>query len=128
MAAATFEEMVLQERQRLNSQITDIEIRQRALQEEMALVKRELAALDAYEAAKSGKPRRATSGRSSRVSRRDGILAMIKQHANGISRGDLLEAMALKGNKSGEQAISNALNNMKKAGAIVSKDGKYAVA
>ena len=126
--AATFEEMVLQERHRLDSQITDIEIRQRALQEEMALVKRELAAVDAYEAAKSGKPRHATTSRSPRVSRRDGILAMIKQHANGISRGDLIEAMGLKGNKSSEQSVSNALNNMKKAGAIVSRDGKYAVA
>ena len=125
--AATFEEMVLQERHRLDSQITDIQIRQHALQEEMALVKRELAALDAYEAAKSGKPRRTTGSRSPRVSRRDGILAMIKQHANGISRGDLIEAMGLKGNKSSEQSVSNALNNMKKAGAIVSKDGKYAV-
>ena len=128
MAAATFEEMVLQERQRLDSQITDIEIRQRALQEEMALVKRELAALDAYEAAKSGKPRRAANNRSPRVSRRDAILAAIKQHANGISRGDLLEVMGLKGNKSGEQSVSNALNNLKKAGTIVSRDGKYAVA
>lgn len=53
---------------------------------------------------------------------------MIKQHANGISRGDLIEAMGLKGNKSGEQSVSNALNNMKKAGEIVSTDGKYAVA
>ena len=128
MAVATFEEMVSQERQRLDSQITDIEIRQRALQEEMTLVKRELAALDAYEAAKSGKPRRATNSRSPRVSRRDAILAAIKQHANGISRGDLLEAIGLKGDKSGEQSVSNALNNLKKAGRIVSSDGKYAVA
>jgi hypothetical protein len=126
--AATFEEMVLQERQRLESQITDIEIRQRELQEELALVKRELAALDAYEAAKSGKPRRSASSRSSRVRRRDAILAAVKQHANGISRGDLLEAMGLRGNKSGEQSVSNALNNLKKAGSIVSSDGKYAVA
>ena len=35
--------------------------------------------------------------------------------------------MGLKGNKSSEQSVSNALNNMRKAGAIVSTDGKYAV-
>lgn len=128
MAVATFEEMVSQERQRLDSQITDIEIRQRALQEELALVKRELAALDAYEAAKRGTPRRAAGSRAPRVSRRDAILAAIKQHANGISRGDLLEAMGLRGNKAGEQSVSNALNNLKKAGTVISSDGKYAVA
>jgi hypothetical protein len=62
------------------------------------------------------------------IARRDGIFAMIKQHAKGISRGDLLEAMGLKGNKSSEQSVSNALNNLKKAGRIVSTDGKYAAA
>ena len=125
--ATTFEEMVLQERNRLTAQITDIEIRQRALQEEMALVKRELAALDAYEAAKTGKPRRGPSSRAPRGTHRESILSTIKQHANGISRGDLLAAMGLKGNKSGEQSVSNALNNMKKTGTIVSRDGKYAI-
>ena len=123
--ATTFEEMVSQERDRLNAQITDIEIRQRALQEEMALVKRELSALDAYETAKTGKTK---STRSPRASRQDGILEILHGRADGLSRGSILERLGLKGNKSGEQSVSNALNNMKKAGKLVLKDGKYVAA
>jgi len=123
--APTFDEMVLQERNRLNAQITDIEIRQRALQEEMALVKRELSALDAYETAKSGKTK-STKGR--RASRQDGILQLLQGNAGGMTRGGILEGLGLKGNKSSEQSISNALNNMKKAGKIAVRDGKYVAA
>ena len=125
MMATTFEEMVLQERNRLVAQITDIEIRQRALQEEMALVKRELSALDAYETAKAGKKKNST-GR--RTSRQDGILQLLQGNAGGMTRGGILEGLGLKGNKSGEQSISNALNNMKKAGTIAVRDGKYVAA
>ena len=123
--ATTFEEMVLQERNRLTAQITDIEIRQRALQEEMALVKRELSALDAYETAKAGKTK---STRGRRASRQDGILQLLRGNADGMTRGGILEGLGLKGNKSGEQSISNALNNMKKAGTIAVRDGKYVAA
>ena len=123
--ATTFEAMVSQERDRLNAQITDIQIRQRALQEEMALVKRELSALDAYETAKAGKTK-STKGR--RASRQDGILQLLSGKADGMTRGGILEGLGLKGNKSGEQSISNALNNMKKAGKIAVRGGKYVAA
>lgn len=42
-----------------------------------------------------------------------------------ISRQDLMEAMGAKGNKSGEQSISNAIAALKRAGRITADDGIY---
>lgn len=63
--------------------------------------------------------------RPRRGSRRDVIVAALDAAPDGLSRGDILDAMKVKGDKAAEQAVSNALTAMKKAGRIKSKDGKY---
>ena len=49
----------------------------------------------------------------------------LKNHPEGLARADILTLLTLKGDKSAEKSVSNALTNMKKAKKIKSKDGKY---
>lgn len=122
--ATDFAVVIEKERERLGRLREDALARRATIDTEIAEIDKELAAIVAYERAKSGK---AASGKGTgrRGSRQDGILALLKEKKDGLTRGSILDALGLKGNKSGEQSISNALNNMKKAGKIDSKDGRY---
>jgi hypothetical protein len=114
-------------------------LRKEQVESEVADLTTELRAVDAYHAAKgdgslskaSGRSRklpakaRKSSGRQSGM--REQVLSKIKEAADGIARGELLIAMEMKGNKSGELAVSNALAALKKAGKAIARDGKYLV-
>ncbi len=56
---------------------------------------------------------------------RDEVLVKVKAHPDGIARAPLLDEMGVKGDKSGEQSVSNALSALKKAGNITADDGMY---
>ena len=102
--------------------------RRAKIDDEIADIDRQLKAADAYDAALKGPVKRKTTG-SRRGSRQDGILALLQGKADGLTRGEILDGMGLKGDKTAEQSISNALNNMKKAGKLTQLDGgKYIVA
>jgi hypothetical protein len=45
-----------------------------------------------------------------------------------MTRGDILQAMGLKGNKGGERSVSNALTALKQAKRVTAKDRKYLAA
>jgi hypothetical protein len=47
------------------------------------------------------------------------------RNPDGLTRGEILEKMGLKGDKSGEMSISNALTALTKANQIFRRDGKY---
>jgi hypothetical protein len=47
---------------------------------------------------------------------------------HGLSRGEILDKLGLKGNKQGEMSVSNALKALTKTNQVVRKDGKYVVA
>ena len=85
----------------------------------------------AYEAAKSGKaavPARQARGRATatrRGSKRDSLLALIRESAAGLTRGEIIERMGLKGNKSGEMSVSNALTALTKGNQVSRQGGKY---
>jgi Fe2+ or Zn2+ uptake regulation protein len=57
-------------------------------------------------------------------SRREALLELIRQ-SDGLSRGELLERMGLKGDKSGEMSVSNALTTLTKSDQVHREDGKY---
>ena len=59
---------------------------------------------------------------------RDEVLAKVKAHPKGVARAPLLEEMGVKGDRRGEQSVSNALAALKKAGTITAKNGVYKVA
>ncbi len=127
--AQTFETFIDQERERLSKERDTITAHQQALAEQLAMIDRELSAINAYEAAKQGKgpsptrQRRAPQGR--RGSKRNALLGIIKSNPGGLTRGEILEKMGLKGDKSGAMSVSNALTALSKANKFVRRDGKY---
>ena len=52
------------------------------------------------------------------------MLRIIKQ-SHGVTRGEILEKMGLKGNKSGEMSVSNALTALTKNKQVARRDRKY---
>lgn len=134
MAEETFEMFVQRERARLNGERDAIFTQQQELENKLADLNRELAAIDAYEAAKSGKasPGRQGSGRRGRPrgrrgSKREALLKIIRE-GHGLTRGQILEKMGLKGDKSGEMSVSNALTALAKAKQVARRDRMYVIA
>jgi hypothetical protein len=130
--AETMQEFIARERERLHSEREAIFTQQQELEAKLVGINRELAAIDAYEAAKTGKQtpaktttRRASTGRKG--SKREELLGVIRA-GNGLTRGEILEKMGLKGNKSGEMSVSNALTALTKGNQVLRRDGKYVVA
>src|SRR3954451_7677834 len=123
-----FSEFISRERDRLRAEREQVFNQQKELQRKLDAVNREFGAMEAYETAKTGKnARQAPTGRQSRArhgSRREALLEMIRQ-SNGLSRGEILERMGLKGDKSGEMSVSNALTALAKSNQIRREGGKY---
>jgi len=127
--AENFATMVDKERERLRKALEDVRTKHEELQAQRATIETELEALEAYEAARTGKTRKSKTGnRAPRGARQQAVLELITKYKKGITRGDILQAMGLKGNKSGEQSVSNALSALKKANKVTAKDGKYVAA
>jgi hypothetical protein len=133
MTDETFATFIARDRERLNKDREEIFNQQHELELKLDAVNREFAAIDAYEAAKSGKPlvpvkqvraSRAPS-RGRRGGKRDALMHTIRQNPDGLTRGEILEKMGLKGDKSGEMSISNALTALTKANQVSRRDGKY---
>lgn len=60
--------------------------------------------------------------------RSDVLKAARAAGADGATRAELLEALSVKGDPSGEKAVSNALSALKKSGALLHKGNKYIAA
>ena len=129
----TFQDFIARDRQRLQAEREAIFNQQHELEQKLAAINNEMRAIDAYEAAKSGKamPARQTGGRRAprarSGSKREQLLQVIKG-GNGLTRGEILEKMGLKGNKSGEMSVSNALTALTKANQVARRDGRYVAA
>lgn len=134
MADETFEMFVARERARLHGEREAIFSQQQELERQLADVNRQLSAIDAYEAARTGKATttrqpgtRRGPQRARRGSKREELLKVISD-GNGLTRGQILEKMGLKGDKSGEMSVSNALTALTKSQQITRRDGKYVTA
>src|SRR5712691_10585583 len=133
MAEETFADFIARERERLHAEREQTFNQQHELERRLAEINRELGAIDAYEAAKTGKaPATARQTRGPRVrpqarrgSRRDALMQVIRGNPSGIRRGEILERMGLKGDKSGEMSVSNALTALTKANQVTRRDGRY---
>ena len=124
-----FTTMIDKDRERLRQALDDLRAKQAELQAQRAVIETELDALDTYEAARSGKTRKSrTASRAPRGSRQQSILAVIAKSKKGMSRGEILQAMGLKGDQAGERSVSNALTALKKTKRVASQDRKYLVA
>jgi len=127
----TFQDFIARDRERLHAEREAIFNQQHELEGKLAAINNEMRAIDAYEAAKSGKaaPARQTGARRApqarRGSRRESVLRVIAENPAGLTRGELLEKMGLKGNKAGEMSVSNALTALTKGNQVARKEGKY---
>ena len=142
-----FADVMQRERERLNRDRDEILNRQRELENKLAEIDREFAAIDAYETTKTGKSATTTRqprgrGRSPAMikeasvaetgtppqpgSRRAALLQVIER-ADGLSRGEIFERMGLKGNKSAEKSVSNALTALTKSNQVSRREGKYVI-
>src|ERR1041384_6011316 len=126
-----FSEFISRERDRLRAEREQIFNQQEELQRKLDAINREFAAIGAYETAKTGKAARQAPGgrqpRARRGSRREALLELIRQ-SDRISRGELLERMGLKRDKSGEMSVSNALTALTKNNQVHREGGKYRAA
>jgi hypothetical protein len=126
-----FADVMRDERQRLHQEREAVFNQQKELENKLTAINRELAAIDAYEAAKTGKQaaavRQARGGRprARRGSKREQLLELIRQHPDGLARKDILEKMGLKGDKSGEMSVSNALTALTKTNQVARHEGRY---
>jgi hypothetical protein len=136
MAEQTFADFVTRDRDRLRAEREQIVNQQQALEGKLAEINRELAAIDAYEAAKTGKapaPARQPRGararpQARRGSKREALMQVIKDNPSGLTRGEILERMGLKGDKSGEMSVSNALTALTKTNHVTRREGRYIAA
>src|SRR5690242_6707955 len=129
--AERFKAIIRKEREQLTRERQGLEAR-------LAEIDQELQAIDAYENAKAnrpGKSRRATPSRQQsrarpvrtakgRSSKREALLQVIRDNP-GLRRREILSRMGVKGNKSGETAISNALTALTKTHQLSRIEGKY---
>lgn len=139
MSDGDFSGYIARERARLNGEREAVFNQQQELENKLASLNKELLAIDAYEAAKSGKamsqakgmrgrPARGGPRQTRKGSKREGLINILQQNRGGLSRGEILTKMGLKGDKSGEMSVSNALTALTKSGAVRRHDGKYHIA
>jgi hypothetical protein len=128
---------IKQERTRLKKARDKAARKKAEIDGELEAIERELAAIAAYEQARGGKParaakraagKRATAPRARRGEKRRAVVDLIKQHPGGLSRGEILNLMGVKGDKSGEQSVSNALSALTKQNLLGRHEGKYVAA
>ena len=119
---AETEAFIAKQRDALLNERQEMVNRQRALQAQLDELDGMLAKFDVFEgkAAQQAPTRRNRSGQ--RGSRREELLRIINQ-SHGLSRGEILDKMGLKGNKAGEMSVSNALTALTK-GNQVRRDGR----
>jgi hypothetical protein len=147
MEDVRFGEVMRREQERLTREREEIFDQQKELEDKLNEISRELAAIDAYEAAKTGKaatPTRQRRGpgksgvansqssaepqvRPQSGSRREALLKVIGENPNGLRLGEIFEHMGLKGNKSAEKSISNALTALTKNNQVARRGGKYVI-
>jgi uncharacterized protein len=130
----TFAEFMEQERARIHQERDSLLADKSAIEQRLTQLSRDMQAIDAYAAAKAGKvttprSRRAAGTNGARPgSRRKAIAEVLNAYPQGLGRGELLELLGVKGNKSGEMAVSNALTALIKNNTLARHDGKYVLA
>jgi hypothetical protein len=116
-------EALLQQRETILSQ-------QQELQRQLDEVNEMLGKFDAFEgkaAPLRQQPGTRHSSGTRRGSKREELLKVIRER-NGLTCGAILDKMSLKGDKSEEMSVSNALTALTKSQQITRREGKYGVA
>jgi hypothetical protein len=127
---AETEAFIARQREALLNQRQELLNRQGAIQEQLDQLDEMLTKFDGFEGkyAKRGGARKASTrhGRTGgrRASKREELLQVIRE-GHGLTRGEILERMGLKGNKAGEMSVSNALTALTKNNQVRRDGRKY---
>ena len=123
---AETEAFIAKQRESLLTQRQEIVNQQQALQTQLDELDEMLTKFDVFEGkqVRKGSTRRSSGGRSSR---REDLLKVIAA-GKGLTRGEILEKMGLKCNKTGEMSVSNALTALIKSKHVSRRDRKYVAA
>ena len=127
---AETEAFIARQREALLNQRQELLNQQQALQEQLDKVDETLTKFDVFEGkyAKRRGTRKAIARRASsggrRGSRREELLHVIR-YGHGLTRGEILERMGLKGDKAGEMSVSNALTALTKSSQVRRDGRKY---
>jgi DNA-binding transcriptional ArsR family regulator len=120
----TFEQFAKRERERLRTERDDLAKQQRDLEKRIDQIDNEIAAIEAYEAARAGKHVSIETG-TRRSSKRQDILDVLAKHPQGLTRSGIIEALDAPDDKKTQQSVSNALSNLKRAGKVRLDGGNY---
>jgi hypothetical protein len=123
---AETEAFIARQREALLNQRQELLIQQRAVQEQLDQLDEMLTKFDVFEGkyANRGGSAARRSSRSRREGRREELLEVIRE-GNGLTRGEILERLGLKGNKAGEMSVSNALTALTKSNQLRRDGRKY---
>ena len=129
---AETEAFVARQREALLNQRQELLAQQSAIQQQIDQLDQMLTKFDVFEGkyARRGRARKAGTKRASsgrRGSRREELLRVIKA-GHGLTRGEILAKMGLKGNKAGEMSVSNALTALTKSTQVRRDGRKYLAA
>jgi hypothetical protein len=125
--ATDFATFIGQERERIKEAIKAAKHKRQEAENEISQLEAQAAAVTAYDAALKGKklspaPR---APRGPKGEKRTGLLALIAERPDGMTRAELLTAMNAHGDKAAEQSISNALSALKRTGRVTQEGKKY---
>ena len=121
---AETEAFIAKQRESLLTQRQELLAQQQIIQAQIDELDVMLTKFDVFEGKQARKGRGSRSGGGRRASRREELLKMITG-SKGLFRGEILEKMGLKGNKSGEMSVSNALTALTKGKQVLRRDRKY---
>jgi hypothetical protein len=129
MDAPDFTSFIEQERRRLQEAIKAAKAKQQEAEREIAQLEALMSAIAAYDAALKGKkvPSRPGAPRGPKGEKRRAILDHIREHPDGMTRGELIAEMNAHEDKAATQSISNALSALKKSGQLTQQGKKYVV-
>ena len=121
-----FSKYIESEKAAVAKEMEALDRKQAELDAEREKLRLRLEAVQAYFSTLEGKPPAPRRTRQRRSGVRDMLMKTIRPNPQGLTRAEILEKMGVKGDKSAEQSVSNALATAKKKGEIVqADDGKY---
>ncbi len=119
------QEFMTKERERLNALRAEATVQLDTFAAQITVIDRELAAVDAYEAALEGK-KPATKVRATRSAHATGILQVVREKP-GATASDIKAALGATDNKT-KRTITNLLSALKRTGKLMHTDGRYTIA
>lgn len=120
-------------RQELGAARVRVEREIAALREKLAEIDLELGAIAAYDEYKNRRTRSQHAQVQARIRpgdlSRELVLAVVAGEAGGmgVGRGEIIEALGVKGNRSGEIAVDNRLRELKREGSVIHEARLYRV-